>query len=713
MATIVLDPGHGGVSTIGNSSWNNAVGPRGTLEKTLTLDVALLTRDELEARGHRVELTRDRDVNLGLDDRAHVARDLAAPVFVSIHFNGYPTPVQGTETFVHTTHRTISADLCRAVQAAVVAATGHDDRNRHHPGGVKRAGFGVLSRSSHHANTACVLLEVSFMHMSDEEERLLTSAYKRRIAMAIADGIDNYLSEAGSALGIGNPEILGDGFELSASLSIAAPEIGLFEDGFDSTGYDAPRGRHMIVEETWEDGVRSYLIPVEQLDAEIEEGDEGLAAALDAGPQATLSYSNQNAIRNKPCTANVERRLVSAVTAVFGPSCTVSIYSGGQDRLGQGNRRTGSVRHDDFGNGGRAADVYVYDENGAKLKGLTLAKLGQYWLASGFGGVGLEMAVGGIHLDEWTTPPQGGGMYWTYAYSNNQSWGAEARRMLRRGVNGEFPELFQESDTAALSTTFSPALPARVFSEFPSMEDNFDDYPTRLVQSDANLRAGATSLQTDYVEIPSRLYPNGGGPDLEIGDFGKDEFLTRNRQQFATLVEDVNNWFSLPADLAFSVEEAYGIIYAEIGLMRNGNIDPKHDHLAGEFGLLPLSSAHAAFTGAGAPNPHLLYRPNINVQEFLLYLGSLRIHSSYAAVYRYPGISGSKRRITHTSGAVVHGYFYSPNYRPPSSRPPRDSISREIAADRNLADFMEGTSFKQRHVIRNRVANINDGINMA
>lgn len=159
---------------------------------------------------------------------------------------------------------------------------------------------------------------------------------------------------------------------------------------------------------------------------------------LGAG-HARLRYINHNSIRNRQVTPNIERLLKQSVKAVYGSGCRVDIYSGGQDRLGHGNRRTGSIRHDDYGQGGRAADVYVYDANGRQIIGLKLARLGQYWLASRFGGVGHEMRNGGIHLDEWTTPPPGGGMFWTYSASNSQSWGARARRMLADGARGIFP----------------------------------------------------------------------------------------------------------------------------------------------------------------------------------------------------------------------------------------------------------------------------------
>lgn len=152
-----------------------------------------------------------------------------------------------------------------------------------------------------------------------------------------------------------------------------------------------------------------------------------------------LRYVNQAATRNKPCTANLETHLVAATGAVFGAGCQVNIYSGGQDRKGQGTRRLGSVRHDDFGAGGRAADVHIFDADGHQITGLDLARLGQYWLAHRLGSVGHEMRGGGIHLDEWTTPPAGGGLFWTYDHSNTQPWGAEARRMLMLGHQGIAP----------------------------------------------------------------------------------------------------------------------------------------------------------------------------------------------------------------------------------------------------------------------------------
>lgn len=151
----------------------------------------------------------------------------------------------------------------------------------------------------------------------------------------------------------------------------------------------------------------------------------------------TVIYVNQQAIRNKKCTSNLENLFEKALIAVFGDGVTGRIYSGGQDAKGKGTRRTGSVRHDN----GKALDAHVFDASGKQIVGLELAKLGQYWIAMGYGSCGLEMSGGGIHLDEWSTPPKGGALSWTYKASDMKSYGAEIKQMLLDGRKGVKPKL--------------------------------------------------------------------------------------------------------------------------------------------------------------------------------------------------------------------------------------------------------------------------------
>ncbi|MFG1480034.1 N-acetylmuramoyl-L-alanine amidase [Xanthobacter sp. V4C-4] len=220
MAKIVLDPGHGGHVRVGNSSPNNAVGPTGLLEKTVTLNLAHRAEKILSGRGHTVVLTRAGDVNLGLADRAEAARSIAAPVFVSIHLNAFNGAAQGTETLCDLVHSSASASLCRAVQKRLVAATHYKDRNASFPGGVKSQPLGVLKASLHHADTACCLAEVSFMDVPAEEARLRNEDYLDRLAHALADGIVDHLG-AGRLEALALPESFEDGF--TAEGGVAAP----------------------------------------------------------------------------------------------------------------------------------------------------------------------------------------------------------------------------------------------------------------------------------------------------------------------------------------------------------------------------------------------------------------------------------------------------------------------------------------------------------
>lgn len=187
MAIVVLDPGHGGTTTVGGSSPNNATGPTGLKEKTVTLDIARRVDTLLTADGIDVRMTRTTDRNVGLADRAHVARDARADAFVAIHFNGFDRLAQGTETYHHTSANADSRALAALVQAEVVKATGLKDRK------VKKQNFEVLRPINHHSGTAVCLVEISFMDVPAEEARLKTATYKESVAVAIARAVKGWL----------------------------------------------------------------------------------------------------------------------------------------------------------------------------------------------------------------------------------------------------------------------------------------------------------------------------------------------------------------------------------------------------------------------------------------------------------------------------------------------------------------------------------------
>jgi len=81
---IVVDAGHGGEDY-------GAIGQNGTREKDVVLNIAkklatLIRKDKM----FRVVMTRDRDRTVSLEERAKIANDAGADLFISIHANASP-----------------------------------------------------------------------------------------------------------------------------------------------------------------------------------------------------------------------------------------------------------------------------------------------------------------------------------------------------------------------------------------------------------------------------------------------------------------------------------------------------------------------------------------------------------------------------------------------------------------------------------------------
>lgn len=80
---ICIDPGHGGTT----DSDSFRVGPTGEREEWINLRVALELKTILETKSCEVILTKTEDVPVTLKDRALVAIENEADVFISIHHN--------------------------------------------------------------------------------------------------------------------------------------------------------------------------------------------------------------------------------------------------------------------------------------------------------------------------------------------------------------------------------------------------------------------------------------------------------------------------------------------------------------------------------------------------------------------------------------------------------------------------------------------------
>lgn len=209
--TVVLDAGHGGTEKIGGSSPNNAKSPSGVMEKDVTLDLVRKTRDALRKLATdgkhdvRIFLTRNDDTNLGLSDRARLAKQTDADLFLSIHCNASDAHnARGVETLIRPEEHdnpNYEDDLAfaRTIQTAVFTAVRHRDpktRDRR----VKDQRLGVLDDAFLARKTKACLVEVEFIDRTDVDELLNTGpnamALRTEIAEALAGALLESLEEA-------------------------------------------------------------------------------------------------------------------------------------------------------------------------------------------------------------------------------------------------------------------------------------------------------------------------------------------------------------------------------------------------------------------------------------------------------------------------------------------------------------------------------------
>jgi len=178
--TIVIDPGHGGPDP-------GAVGIDGLRETDVVLDVSLQVAALLRARGVDVLLTRTGDVDVDLPPRVSLANRSSATAFISIHANALSMrrqDVNGIETFFFSDPR--SGRLAGYLQQQMMdVSPGTPNR------GVRRGRFFVIRRTVMPA----ALVEMGFVTGAIDAPRLARADHRRRLALALATGILNYLRQ--------------------------------------------------------------------------------------------------------------------------------------------------------------------------------------------------------------------------------------------------------------------------------------------------------------------------------------------------------------------------------------------------------------------------------------------------------------------------------------------------------------------------------------
>ena len=157
-----------------------------TRETDVVLDVSLQVAQLLQAKGVEVLMTRTSEVDVDLPPRVALANNSRADLFLSIHANALSLSrpdVNGIETFYF--QGGASQRLAQAVQSQMLTVSpGSPDR------GARPGRFFVIRRTVMPA----ALAEMGFVTGELDSPRLADPGFRRRMALAIAAGLLNYLN---------------------------------------------------------------------------------------------------------------------------------------------------------------------------------------------------------------------------------------------------------------------------------------------------------------------------------------------------------------------------------------------------------------------------------------------------------------------------------------------------------------------------------------
>ena len=221
---VAIDAGHGGEDP-------GAIGPRGTHEKKVVLQIAKKLADAINREaGMRAVLTRSGDYYLPLRKRIELARRHKADLFISLHADAFTNRrVSGASVYVLSNRGASSeharwlaerenasdliggvslddkdsllasvlldlsqtASLEASIDVAEEVLAGLKKVGKAHKPGVESAAFAVLKSP----DIPSLLIETAFISNPQEEKKLNSAAYQRKLARAVAAGVKRYFED--------------------------------------------------------------------------------------------------------------------------------------------------------------------------------------------------------------------------------------------------------------------------------------------------------------------------------------------------------------------------------------------------------------------------------------------------------------------------------------------------------------------------------------
>jgi N-acetylmuramoyl-L-alanine amidase len=176
---ILLDPGHGGQES-------GSKGPTGYPEKNINLLVSKLVEQELIKLGATVYLTREKDVDVSLEERVAMIDKIKPDLAVSIHYNALPDNgdaenTKGISTFWYNTQAHAPAMF---LHNYLVTKLNRPDYGTY---------WNNLALTRPHTAPS-ILLELGFMINPEEFEWITNAQEQQKLAKAIAQGIQAWFA---------------------------------------------------------------------------------------------------------------------------------------------------------------------------------------------------------------------------------------------------------------------------------------------------------------------------------------------------------------------------------------------------------------------------------------------------------------------------------------------------------------------------------------
>jgi len=173
---VAIMPGHGGYDPGAISPFNRLK------EKNVTLSMGLDLRQDLEADGVKVIMTRTTDTAVTIARAEQVAQDSHAAVLISLWVNDWTDDtLEGATVFMpHQKDSPLATNLSSSLASAIA------------PAGMGDRGTQLLPQLWVHAPMAAVTIETGFMSNQQDSQLLAEASFRATAAMGIAKGMLAY-----------------------------------------------------------------------------------------------------------------------------------------------------------------------------------------------------------------------------------------------------------------------------------------------------------------------------------------------------------------------------------------------------------------------------------------------------------------------------------------------------------------------------------------